>query len=106
VIHVKMEKPRPPRLEIVKTTCDFCDLEIPDDSGQISRSEITIKRVRGDYWPTGDQDIGIEEVDCCDDCWSGRVRPMLKELLAPGGKFRERDCIDDYYGGAVRLPDE
>ena len=76
----------PAREETVvdRVTCDFCAGVIVRRGGY-DFSEVTIQSSVGSRYPDAGDGI-TTTIDCCPTCWTARVLPALRALLAPGAE--------------------
>lgn len=85
------QKQRVTRIEYKCTTlCDICKAPLVSNYSY-REDEVTIEAKIGSVYPEGDNRDCVE-LDCCVDCFTGKVRPLLEREL--GVKFRERDAED------------
>ena len=85
------QKQRVTRVQYACTTmCDVCKKPF-NGSGIYREDEVTIEAKIGNIFPEGDS-RSVTELDCCADCFRGKVQPLLEREL--GVKFRERDADD------------
>lgn len=76
-----------------KTLCDFCHRDVELVSGSsFDGTEITLEAKLGSIYPEGDYRQGWR-VDCCSDCFDGKVRPAIEAL---GVKWHEYSVEDSY----------
>lgn len=86
------QKQRVTRIEYKCTTmCDICKQPIVGSSDPYRDEEVTIEAKIGNIFPEGDHRECVE-LDCCANCFTDKVRPLLEREL--GVKFRERDADD------------
>ena len=85
------QKQRVIRIEYKRTTfCDICKQPITNHD-PYQENEVAIEAKIGKVFPESDHRACIE-LDCCTDCFTNKVQPILEREL--GARFRLRDADD------------
>lgn len=78
--HMKtVQVPATTKEDVDRTACDFCGANI--EQRRYDRDDVTLAHEAGVFYPeigTGNRTM----VDCCGNCWRGKVLPALRVMGA------------------------
>lgn len=90
--HLKtIQVPATTKEVIDKITCDLCGgSRLDTNEGQFDFAEATIEFEEGTRFPDCGNSVKTT-IDCCNDCWTGKVFPALSALCITQPRTEDKE---------------